>query len=48
LTNRLAGCLADFLAGFLPDVTSGAELQPPDMDRAFGEIAAAQIKGWME
>jgi hypothetical protein len=44
LTNRLAG----FLAGFLPDVTSGAELQPPDMDRAFGEIAAAQIKGWME
>jgi hypothetical protein len=25
-----------------------AELQPPDMDRAFGEIAVAQIKGWME
>ena len=42
--NRLAGCLA----GFLPDVTSDAELQPPDMDRAFGETAAAQIKGWME
>ena len=26
----------------------GAELQPPDMDRAFGEIAVAQIKDWME
>jgi len=25
-----------------------AELQPPDMDRAFGGIAVAQIKGWME
>jgi hypothetical protein len=25
-----------------------AELQPPDMDRASGEIAVAQIKGWME
>jgi hypothetical protein len=24
-----------------------AELQPPDMDRAFGETAVAQIKGWM-
>jgi hypothetical protein len=36
------------LAGFLPDVTSDAELQPPDMDRAFSEIAVAQIKGWME
>ena len=46
--NRLAGCLAGFLAGFLPDVTSDAELQPPDMDRAFGETAAAQIKGWKE
>jgi hypothetical protein len=33
------------LAGFLPDATSDAELQPPDMDRAFGETAAAQIKG---
>jgi hypothetical protein len=25
-----------------------AELQPPDKDRAFGGIAVAQIKGWME
>jgi hypothetical protein len=26
-----------------------AELQrPPDMDQAFGGIAVAQIKGWME
>jgi hypothetical protein len=24
-----------------------AELKPPDMDRAFGGIAVAQIKGWM-
>ena len=36
------------LAGFLPDVTSTQELQPPDMDQAFGGIAVAQIKGWME
>jgi len=25
-----------------------AELQPPDMDQAFGGIAVAQIEGWME
>jgi hypothetical protein len=25
-----------------------ADLQPPDKDRAFGGIAVAQIKGWME
>jgi hypothetical protein len=25
-----------------------AELQPSDMDRAFGGIAVAQIEGWME
>jgi hypothetical protein len=24
------------------------KLQPPDMDQAFGRIAVAQIKGWME
>jgi len=35
-------------AFFLPDVTSDAELQPSDKDRAFGGIAVAQIKGWME
>jgi hypothetical protein len=43
------GCLAVFLAGFLPDVTSDAELQPPDMDRAFGKTAAHKSKaGWNE
>jgi hypothetical protein len=35
-------------AGFLPDVTSTRSFSPPDMDQAFGEIAVAQIKGWME
>jgi hypothetical protein len=37
-----------FRAGFLPDETSTQSFRPPDMDQAFGGIAVAQIKGWME
>jgi hypothetical protein len=40
LPNRLA----DSLAGFLPDATSSG--LSPDIDRALGEIAVAQISGW--